>query len=172
MQSTSRRALRERAWIGWIALVLIVGITVAWVFIPAWLIQPFKVQTRSRLSLSYALRHWSPLVTLLGIATASLVVLLFRRSFRGWWRSTGVAILFVPLLAVTWFSRQNHFEWMFKPLSNAAFATAGEAAFVADDEMVLAVEINGDAAAYPVRQVAYHHVAMDSVGGVPVVATY
>jgi hypothetical protein len=26
--------------------------------------------------------------------------------------------------------------------------------------------------AYPVRQIAYHHLVEDSVGGVPIVATY
>ena len=33
--------------------------------------------------------------------------------------------------------------------------------------MVIAVELRGDAVAYPVRQMAYHHVVNDQVGGVP-----
>ena len=37
---------------------------------------------------------------------------------------------------------------------------------------MLAVERNGEAAAYPVRQVAYHHIVQDVVGGVPVAVTY
>jgi hypothetical protein len=32
--------------------------------------------------------------------------------------------------------------------------------------------VNGDAVAYPVRQMAYHHLLNDAVGGVPVVSTY
>ena len=38
--------------------------------------------------------------------------------------------------------------------------------------MVLGVVVNGDAVAYPVNQLAYHHVINDEVGGVPIVATY
>jgi hypothetical protein len=61
---------------------------------------------------------------------------------------------------------------MFNPLANSSYAKTNEADFVADDEMVLAIELNGEAAAYPVRQMAYHHLVHDTVGGVPIVATY
>jgi hypothetical protein len=71
-----------------------------------------------------------------------------------------------------WFARQNHFEWMFEPLPNAAFSDVSDAGFVSEGDMVIAVELNGDAAAYPVRQVAYHHVVQDTIGGIPVLVTY
>jgi hypothetical protein len=37
---------------------------------------------------------------------------------------------------------------------------------------VLAVENHGEAVAYPIRLMAYHHVVHDRVGGTPIVATY
>jgi hypothetical protein len=73
---------------------------------------------------------------------------------------------------VVWFSRQNHFEWMFKPLPNPEYSRAAEATGVADSDIVMAVEINGEAVAYPIREMGYHHVVEDVVGGVPVAATY
>lgn len=76
------------------------------------------------------------------------------------------------LAAAAWASRQNVFERMFAPLEEARFAAAGEADWVAEDDPVLAVERNGEAAAYPVRQLAYHHIVQDVIGGEPVVATY
>jgi len=36
----------------------------------------------------------------------------------------------------------------------------------------MTVELNGEAVAYPVRQMAYHHVINDVVGGKPITATY
>lgn len=81
-------------------------------------------------------------------------------------------LLLAPLALVTWFARQNHFEWMFNPLPNAAYAKVSEVNFVNDGDMVLAVEINGEAVAYPVRQMGYHHVINDVVGGKPITATY
>jgi hypothetical protein len=90
---------------------------------------------------------------------------------RSWWRRSLLVISVIPILAAAWFARQNHFEWMFNPLKQTAFAKVGEAS-ISDKDMVLAVTINGEAVAYPVRQMAYHHVVHDTVGGVPIVATY
>ena len=73
---------------------------------------------------------------------------------------------------MTWFARQNHFEWMFNPLPHSSYAKVTDASFVSDSDMVLAVTINGESAAYPVRLMAYHHVVQDQVGGTPIVATY
>ena len=44
--------------------------------------------------------------------------------------------------------------------------------FKGSEEDFLRVVRNGDAVAFPVRQLAYHHLVEDSVGGVPIVATY
>jgi hypothetical protein len=43
---------------------------------------------------------------------------------------------------------------------------------VSKDRVVLGVEINGDARAYPVELIGYHHKLHDSVGGQPVLITY
>ena len=78
----------------------------------------------------------------------------------------------IPMFAATWFARQNHFEWMFNPLPNPAYAKSNDAAFVGDSDMVMAVENQGEAVAYPIRLMAYHHLVQDTVGGTPLVATY
>jgi hypothetical protein len=36
----------------------------------------------------------------------------------------------------------------------------------------MAVSLNGDARAYPISQMAYHHVLNDTVAGVPIAVTY
>lgn len=160
---------RRAAWLALLALVLL---GVALVFIPVWIIQPFKPQTEQGLELSYALRRWSPIVTLVAAAAAVLLAVWLWRGTGRWWRKAALVIVVVPLLAAAWFARQNHFEWMFNPLAQAAYAQAGATDFVADSDMVLAVEQNGEAVAYPVRLMAYHHVVQDVVGGTPIVATY
>lgn len=153
-------------------LVAVTLIAFAAVLVPALLIQPFKLQTADRLSLSYALRHWSPTITPVALALALVIIVSLWNQTRGWWRKGLLISFFIPLFLATWFARQNHFEWMFNPLPNASFAKANDAGFVADGDMVLAVELNGDAAAYPVRQIAYHHVVQDTIGGMPVLVTY
>ena len=97
------------------------------------------------------------------------------RSGRGWLGGALLAVAAAGGLAgvyAAWFARQRYFEWMFAPLANPQFARAAVAGWVNEQDMVLAVSLNGDAVAYPVRQLAYHHLVQDSVGGVPIVATY
>ncbi len=159
----------KTAWILLLTTALLVFTVVA---IPVWLIQPFAPQTENALRVSYFLKTWSPLFTLAALLISIVLgVYLWSNSKR--WLSKGFLILpFVVVLFGVWFARQNHFEWMFNPLAQAAFAKAGETDFVADDDMVLAVKLNGEAVAYPVRQMAYHHIAQDVVGGTPITATY
>jgi Protein of unknown function (DUF3179) len=57
-------------------------------------------------------------------------------------------------------------------MTKTASVPAAQARWVDAGDAVLAVELNGDAAAYPVSQVAYHHIVHDVVGGVPVAVTY
>lgn len=163
-----KMSYRKLAWFG---LVIIVGTSLAVVMIPAALIMPFKPQTPRAVEISYLLKSWSPMVTVLSlIASLALAVWLWVGK-RSWWRRSLLVISMIPVLAAVWFARQNHFEWMFNPLKQTAFAKVGEAS-IGDKDMVLAVTINGEAVAYPVRQMAYHHVVHDTVGGLPIVATY
>jgi hypothetical protein len=158
-------------WKLWLTLFLIIAATVAMVAIPVFVIMPFKAQTAPGVKWSYWLRRLSPIVTIITtLASLALCARLWRGS--RWWGRLAMAALLAPLLAVAWFARQNHFEWMFNPLPNAEYARIGEASFVADSDMVMAIEVNGDAVAYPVRQMAYHHVVNDVVGGKPITATY
>lgn len=158
-------------WKLWLLLLLIIALTLAIVAVPIFVIMPFRAQTPAGVAWSYWLRRWSPLVTVItSIIALGLCIRLWRGARR--WSRLAMPILFVPLLAATWMARQNHFEWMFHPLPNAAYASISEAGFVADTEMVMTVELNGESVAYPVRQMAYHHVVQDVIGGRPITATY
>lgn len=156
----------------WFVLLAIVVAAAAMVAVPVWLIQPFAPQTEREVEISFLLKNWSPVLTIIfALAAIGLAVFIWKNSKR-WF---GKIALIVPLFLVfvfTWFARQNHFEWMFNPLAQADYAKAGETDFVSDDDMVMAVNINGDAVAYPVRQMAYHHLVQDIVGGTPITATY
>jgi hypothetical protein len=156
----------------WLLLLLSVLSAFGLVFVPVYLIQPFAAQSARALEVSYFFKSWSPYFTLvLALSALVLSIFIWLRS-RRWF---GKAALIVPLLLIaifTWFARQNHFEWMFNPLGPAQFARADKIDFLSDDEMVLAVNVNGEAVAYPVTLMGYHHIAQDVVGGVPITATY
>ncbi|MCY3662362.1 MAG: DUF3179 domain-containing (seleno)protein, partial [bacterium] len=57
-------------------------------------------------------------------------------------------------------------------LDEPVFAPTTEIDFLADSEAVLALEINGDARAYPLQIMTWHELVNDTVGGVPVTISY
>ena len=161
-------ARRKLVWL--LVFVLVVAV-VAIVLTPVFLIMPFKAQTPRILEVSYVMRRWSPLLTLL--ATLLILTLITGLWISGrWWSRAIMVLLLVPVFGATWLARQNHFEWMFNPLPNPAYAKLADVNFINDDDRVLAVTIGDESVAYPIRLMGYHHLVGDTVGGVPIVATY
>lgn len=158
--------------INWL-LVFIIAITAfAMVAIPVYLIQPFAPQSENALTVSYYLRSWSPYLTVvLAVVGLFLCVQIWRNS-KYWFTNIPLILPIIIVGFSVWFAQQNHFLWMFNPLTNSTYAKVSEVNFVKDEAMVMAVNINGESVAYPVLQMAYHHVVQDVVGGQPITATY
>jgi len=57
-------------------------------------------------------------------------------------------------------------------IDNPAFVPAAKAGFLADDDLVLALSIDGDSRAYPANILNAHEIVNDTVGGEPVAVTY
>lgn len=173
MNAASPAAGRRPAHTGlaWLAVLLIAAAMLTMIVIPVYLIMPFKTQTPRAIDTAFNLKRWSPLATLFGLLlTAALTVYLWRSG--RWFKRTVLVMLIGLALLLAWFARQNHFEWLFHPLPAAAFDKVSDATYVNDSDQVMAITVNHEAAAYPIREMGYHHVVEDTVGGVPIVATY
>ena len=169
---SSLRSLPPRRWPWAVALLAVVAVAVALVWIPAWTMRPFQPQTAAAMSRAHALRRLAPAATLAALGAGAALAWRLWRSSRWTGRALAAAAL-LPLAAAAWVSRQNHFEWLFPPLRHPGYDPAAAAAsYVEPGDMVLAVEIGGEAAAYPVRQIAFHHVVEDVAGGTAVAVTY
>lgn len=171
MREVPSGSRKPRRRVAGLTLFLLAILALALVAVPMWLIQPFSPQTPEGLSVAYALRRWAPLGTALALAAGLLLAFRLWRGSR-WWGRAALVLALVSLAGATWLARQNIFEKMFASIQNARFVPAAEASWVEEGDAVMAVERNGEAAAYPVRQLAYHHIVQDEVGGVPIVATY
>ena len=171
----------------WALFVVSALTAIALFFIPAIIIQPFKHQTAFGLALAMALRQRAPWGTLgAALVALGLAILLWRgnrdndaqgSTGRKWWATVKLwrrVVLCLVMLVVafaTVMARLNYFEWMFHPVDSAQFEA--EATSKLDPhEMILAVRYGSDARAYPILQMAYHHVLNDVVGGVPIAVTY
>ena len=154
----------------WTAFSLCAVVAVALFFVPAFIIRPFTHQSPRALLLALALRQRAPVGTLIAaLACFALAVALWRTVGR-WRKSLLVLVLLVVTLSAV-MSRLNYFEWMFHPIAGPQFLSPS-ASQLDPKEMVLAVRLGPDARAYPISQMAYHHVLNDMVAGVPIAVTY
>ncbi|HXR81970.1 MAG TPA: DUF3179 domain-containing (seleno)protein, partial [Saprospiraceae bacterium] len=82
---------------------------------------------------------------------------------------------FIPLLAVLYIIYTFNFEMiadhMFLQPQKLSFKSRKEN-LLGDSSLVIGVSYNGEAKAYPVRYISYHHQVRDTVGGKPVMVTY
>jgi len=139
-------------------------------FVPAFVIRPFRHQAPRALMIAMALRQRAPLGTLIAaLACFSLAFVLWRAV--GLWRKALLVLALLPVTFATVMARLNYFEWMFHPVDSARFE-AESASKLDKGEMILTVTFGADARAYPIREMAYHHILNDVVGGVPVAVTY
>jgi Protein of unknown function (DUF3179) len=139
-------------------------------FIPAFIIQPFRHQSPRALSLALVLRQRAPLGTLVVALICLLLAVALWRFARRWQRVVlAAAMVLVAFSAVM--ARLNYFEWMFHPVRSPQFEAEAQSKLDAA-EMIMAVRLGNDARAYPISEMAYHHIVNDMVGAVPVAVTY
>lgn len=144
--------------------------TVALFLIPAYIIQPFKYESPRGLALAMAVKRYAPGLTLFTAGAALIItIVLWRRT--SIWKKGLLVVGMIVVCAATVMARVDYFEWMFHPDTAPGFATVANTS-LGDSEMVMAVQLNGDARAYPIREMAYHHIVNDVVGGVPIAVTY
>ena len=154
----------------WLLLGLLAMFSLGLFLIPAFVIRPFRHQSERALELAIAVKRIAP-----ALAVAALVGVL-ALSARLWRKSSrvlraGIVMALVLSVASAVMVRQNYFEWMFRPIAAAGFVSSADA-HLGDEEMVMAVRIGLEARAYPIVQMAYHHILNDTVGGVPIAVTY
>jgi len=150
---------------------LLVAASLAVVLIPAYIIRPFRGQSPDALTLALTLSAWAPLVTVVaGLAALLLAAGLLRGASRRQKALLAVGTLLVVASAAL--ARYNYFERVFfRPITAPQFESIAQTK-LDPDEMVLAVRSGAQARAYPIRAMAYHHLVNDTLGGVPLVATY
>jgi hypothetical protein len=160
---------RSRPWIPAVfAVSAVVGIGLF--LIPAFVIRPFRYQSPRALWFSLALRQHAAWGTLVGAAVCIGLALATWTSASKWGKTLlAAALVLVAFSAVM--ARMNYFEWMFHPIAGPGFETEAQSKLDAG-EMIMAVRLGSDARAYPISEMAYHHILNDVVNGVPIAVTY
>jgi hypothetical protein len=161
---------RQSAFWMWAAYCVCALLASALFFVPAFVIRPFRYQAPRPLFVAMALRQRAPLGTLILAVVCFILAFALWRSANRWLKSSLVLTLALVTFSAV-MARLNYFEWMFHPIAGAQFLAQSDSK-LDPKEMIMAVRLGNDARAYPISQMAYHHVLNDVVGDVPIAVTY
>jgi hypothetical protein len=157
----------------WILLLLAcLAVSLVSVGYPIYVIRPFRAQGARELMVALMISRFRPVLTVVSaLAAVAAAIAYWRTQPPIWRRALAVAgAVLICVLAVL--ARVNVYEdLMFHPVEHPEFAAA-TAVKLDDDDKLIVVKIGGSARAYPIREMGYHHVVNDVVGGTALVATY
>ena len=156
--------------VSWLIFLVSAVAAISLFFIPAFVIRPFSYQAPRALALALALRQRAPWATLAGFLICLIFALVLWQS-DNLRRKIVISTILVLVAFSAVMSRLNYFEWMFHPIDSPRFESESSSK-LDGKEMILAVRFADDARAYPISQMAYHHILNDLVAGVPVAVTY
>jgi hypothetical protein len=138
---------------------------------PVYVIRPFRYQGARELALALNVLQIRPYLQV-GLSVFSVLLLVrcwgTRRPLPA--RILG-SVLTLAVVGFAVLSNVNVYELMFNPLARPTFAAATKAK-LDSKEQVIAIKVRKSARAYPIRDISYHHIVNDVVGGLPIVATY
>jgi hypothetical protein len=135
-------------------------------------IMPFPgSQETNTIEFAYLLSQyivWFRLGGIILIGYPAYLLLTHTKSTIKW---TAIMLLFFWLMVVYAFNFKFPADKMFYQPENKILVTAADNK-VSDNSLVLGVVINGEAKAYPIEIIGYHHQVRDTVGGEQVMVTY
>lgn len=155
--------MKKLFWLGFIGLLLFEIANV-------YFIMPMPGSQRmNSINIAYFLHKWTWVFRIL-FGLLLIVGLIKARWHRKW--KWGLAVPLLILLAVVYMANfKMAADAMFKQPHGVVMAdTAGNK--IDKNRLVIGVDINGEAKAYPIQLLGYHHHIQDTVGGKPVLVTY
>lgn len=154
--------------------LLVVGLLILFAaeMLRVYFIMPFPGSQHSEtISLAYWLANnisWIRLLAILLVFIPAINV--FRGRSR--WKKAFLSVV-LGLYAVIFFLFNYRFEadkMFYQPKQKSFVSAASDTSSRGD--LVIGVSINGEAKAYPIEVIGYHHQVADTVGGEPVMVTY
>jgi hypothetical protein len=147
------------------------GVSLVCILYPIYVIRPFRPQGVSELAAALVVSQYRGIATFLSAITALFALAGYWPTQPIKWRRVLAAVGAGLICVLAVLARVNIFELMFHPIDHASFAAAAKSK-LDGGEKVIAVVVNGQARAYPIRGMAYHHIINDEVGKTAIVATY
>ncbi|MGC4036856.1 MAG: DUF3179 domain-containing (seleno)protein [Chitinophagaceae bacterium] len=154
--------------------LLIIGLLILFAaeILQVYFIMPFPgSQKANTIDIAYFLHNY---IFYIRIIALILIVAGLVNSFSKWKKAGKITFITLALLYCVIFYFVN-----FKFLADKMFYQPKNKNFVSvtgnrvtSDKLIVGVNINGEAKAYPIEIIGYHHQVQDTVGGQPIIVTY
>jgi len=155
-----------------LVLLACLAVSLALVAYPLYVIRPFRAQGARELTVALMVSRFAPLLTAVSALAAVVAAIACWRTQASLLRRVFMAASAMLVCVLAVLARVNVFEAvMFHPVEHPAFAAAQDVKLDDNDKLIV-VKIHGSARAYPIREMGYHHVVNDVVGGTALAATY
>ena len=157
----------KKSWLLFLLLMLLIILE----FLRVFYIMPFSSQRSETIDYAYFLHRNLWWIRLLGIVV--LVPLAFNEFRNGKWWTRILLLLLLCLYSVMFYMVNFKFlaDQMFLQPKNKLLTTVSENK-VDSNKLIIGVEINGQAKAYPIEIIGYHHQVQDTIDGQPIMVTY
>lgn len=143
----------------------------AFALYPMYIIRPFREQEPAALERAlWVVRYDKAILFSLCLLLTMCALIQWRRA--GWVARLLLApAMVIALIAagVPWFNPYE--QLMFHPFGAPNYVTI-EQASVDSKDMIIAVTLDGESRAYPIREMGYHHIVNDRLHQLPIVVTY
>jgi Protein of unknown function (DUF3179) len=155
-------------------MILITGLLLLFAaeILRVYFVMPFPgSQYRNTIALAYGINNNIIWIRLLALA---LIIFPLRNIFKTgqlWMKIVLSSILVLYVVVFFFLNYRFEADKMFSQAKQKVFAVA-TADTTDKNELVIGVAINGEAKAYPIRIIGYHHQVMDTVGNTPLMITY
>ncbi len=151
-----------------VGIVLLIGVEIARVYY----IMPFPgSQEENTIELAYFIHNYIIWFRILGLLLIAYPTFLFITQSKAAVKWTAMALLGFWLIVAYAFNFRFLADKMFYQPENKILVKSA-ANQVSEKHLVLGVFINGEAKAYPIEIIGYHHQVRDTVGGESVMVTY
>ena len=153
--------MKKIFWIGWIGLLLFEVANV-------YFIMPMPgSQQMNSIDIAYFLHQWRWLFRVF-FGLMMIIGLLRSKWKRKWVLSIPLAVLIAVVYMTNFVLAADHMFYQ----SSSKLMTPAAKNTVDLNRLVIGVVNNGEAKAYPIRFLGYHHQVQDTIGGKPVIVTY
>ena len=153
-------------------LSILILVAIALASLPTLLTAPFLSQTSAHLALGHAVARWAPAATVVLVLVGIVLAITSWRAGLRVRGKAGVTVSCVVLALLAQGARLRPAEIRFARLTEVVRVAKDRTSHVKSSDMVLGVTVGGEAAAYPLPVIAFHHIVNDRLGDEPFVVTY